>query len=86
MIPRGRGGVKRGRKREWPIVGEFSRMARMKKSLIESNPYLRDPVQRERMLVRNAYGSSLFEGAKLAKPKSQPTASKPHSKASTKKA
>ncbi len=32
-------------------------------SLIETNPYLRDPETRQQMLEENAYQSSVFEGA-----------------------
>ena len=32
-------------------------------SLLETNPYLRDPETRRRMLEENAYQSSVFEGA-----------------------
>ncbi len=34
------------------------------KPLIETNPYLRDPEQRRRLLERNALDSSAFEGAR----------------------
>lgn len=36
-------------------------------SLIESNPYLRDPEQRRKMLEEDARQSSIFEGARLPK-------------------
>lgn len=43
--------------------------------LLETNPYLRDPETRRRMLERNALDSSAFEGAKELKPRdTQPPA------------
>lgn len=36
----------------------------MKKSLLDTNPYLRDPEQRKAMLLRSTYESSVFEGAR----------------------
>lgn len=36
----------------------------MKKSLVETNPYLRDPEKRAAMLARSVYESSVFEGAR----------------------
>ena len=39
------------------------------KSLLETNPYLRDPETRRRMLERNALDSSAFEGARGLKPR-----------------
>ncbi len=38
-------------------------------SLLETNPYLRDPETRRRMLERNALDSSAFEGARGLKPR-----------------
>lgn len=32
-------------------------------SLIETNPYLRDPTRRRQMIAENVYDSSVFEGA-----------------------
>ena len=32
--------------------------------LLRTNPYLQSPVQRERMLIRNAISSSVYEGAR----------------------
>jgi len=41
----------------------------MKKNLCQTNPFLRDSLKREAMIARNAYESSVFEGAKgLKKP------------------
>ncbi len=56
------------------------------KSLLESNPYLADPVRRKAMLRHNARQSSVFEGAQgiPAQPAEGPR--KRRSKASTKKA
>ena len=34
------------------------------KPLIETNPYLRDPEERRRLLEENAYTSSVVEGAR----------------------
>jgi hypothetical protein len=34
------------------------------KSLVESNPYLRDPKKRRQMLEENARASSMMEGAR----------------------
>ena len=43
-------------------------------SSIETNPYLKDPEQRRRLLERNAYDSSVFEGATgLPKPEMRRT-------------
>lgn len=36
----------------------------MKKTLIHTNPYLRDPARREALLRRQALNSSVFEGAR----------------------
>ena len=41
-------------------------------SLAETNPYLRDPEQRRRMIEEDARQSSIFEGARgLKKPSAQ---------------
>ena len=55
------------------------------KSLLESNPYLVDPMRRRAMLRHNARQSSIFEGARgiAAQPSERPR--KRRSKASTKK-
>ena len=53
----------------------------MKKSLIDTNPYLKDPARRLRILTRNAWESSVFEGAKLPKPDIQLSSSKPRARA-----
>jgi hypothetical protein len=37
-------------------------------SLAETNPYIRDPEKRRRMLEENALASSVFEGARGLKP------------------
>ncbi|MDQ2688524.1 MAG: hypothetical protein M3Y28_11735 [Armatimonadota bacterium] len=57
------------------------------KPLSETNPYLRDPEARRRMLEENAYQSSVFEGARgLQRPAIQPDDSpKRRSSASKKK-
>jgi hypothetical protein len=56
------------------------------KSLLKSNPYLRDPARRKAMLRHNARQSSIFEGARgiPAQPPERPR--KRRSKPSTKKA
>ena len=59
-------------------------------SLLETNPYLRDPETRRLMLERNALDSSAFEGARGLKPRdTQPkprdTQPKPRRIASAKK-
>ncbi len=55
-------------------------------SLIETNPYLRDPEARRRMLEEDARASSVFEGARgLKSPSPQPDAEKHSTKASQKK-
>ncbi len=54
------------------------------KPLIETNPYLRDPEQRRRMLEENAYASSVFEGAR-GLPRPQLSTRPRRAKASTKK-
>lgn len=36
----------------------------MKKSLITTNPYIRDEQRREQLLLRNVRDSSAFEGAR----------------------
>lgn len=53
-------------------------------SLLETNPYLRDPETRRRMLERNALDLSAFEGARGLKPRE--TQPKPRRTASLKKA
>ena len=59
---------------------------RMKKSLIETNPYLKDPAERMRLLTENAWESSVAEGARgLPRPEAQPLPLKRRPKASTKK-
>jgi hypothetical protein len=40
-------------------------------SLLETNPYLRDPEKRRQMLEENAYQSSVFEGAQGLTPPAQ---------------
>lgn len=58
----------------------------MKKSLIETNPYLKDPAERMRLLTENAWESSVAEGARgLPRPEAQPLPPKRRSKASAKK-
>lgn len=52
-------------------------------SLLETNPYLRDPETRRLMLERNALDSSAFEGARGLKPRD--TQPKPRRIASAKK-
>jgi hypothetical protein len=42
-------------------------------SLAETNPYLRDPEARRRMLEEDALDSSVFEGARGLKPRSSYT-------------
>ncbi len=55
-------------------------------SLAETNPYLRDPEQRRRVLEEDARQSSIFEGARgLKPPASQPEPDKRRSTASRKK-
>ncbi len=54
-------------------------------SLIETNPYLRDPETRRRMLEENAYQSSVFEGAQGLAPVQSPCAAKRRSTAARKK-
>jgi hypothetical protein len=55
-------------------------------SLAETNPYLRDPEMRRRLLEDNAYASSVFEGARgLTRPLAQPNNRKRRSMASRKK-
>ncbi|HVX86473.1 MAG TPA: hypothetical protein VH253_16950 [Phycisphaerae bacterium] len=53
------------------------------KPLIETNPYLRDPEIRERMLRRSVLQSSYFEGARNIK--LAPPVRKPRRKASARK-
>ncbi len=55
-------------------------------SLIETNPYLRDPETRQRMLERNALDSSAFEGARGLKPREPQPPSAPRETARKKKA
>ena len=55
-------------------------------SLIETNPYLRDPETRRRMLERNALDSSAFEGARGLKPREPQPPSAPRVIARKKKA
>lgn len=38
-----------------------------KQTLIQTNPYLRDPVKRREMFIRNVITSSAIEGIKLTK-------------------
>lgn len=54
--------------------------------LSETNPYLRDPAQRRRLLERNARDSSAFEGARVPKPAPVQPPTPPRTSASTKKA
>ncbi len=54
--------------------------------LSETNPYLRDPEERRRLLEENAYQSSVFEGAQgLPRPETPPSSRARRSKVSTKK-
>ena len=55
-------------------------------SLLETNPYLRDPETRRRMLERNALDSSAFEGARGLKPRDPQPPSSPRDTARKKKA
>lgn len=58
----------------------------MKKPLIETNPYLKDPERRLRMITRCVWQSSVAEGARgLPKPHDCDSSCKPARKASTKK-
>ena len=55
-------------------------------SLIESNPYVADPVKRRAMLVRSVLDSSRFEGIKgVARVLAQGPSGKTRAKASTSK-
>lgn len=54
-------------------------------SLIETNPYLRDPETRRQMLEENAYQSSVFEGAQGLTPVQSPNVRKRRSTAARKK-
>lgn len=54
-------------------------------SLIESNPYLRDPEVRRRFLEENARQSSIFEGARGLPPVTQSPSRKRRSIAPLKK-
>lgn len=42
--------------------GQISYINNMKKSLIETNPYLKDPATRDKALTRNVVSSSAIEG------------------------
>ncbi len=56
------------------------------KTLIESNPYLRDPQTRRRWIEENARDSCVFEGARGLKPVTpQPEPARRRSRASGKK-
>jgi hypothetical protein len=57
-------------------------------SLAETNPYIRDPERRRRVLEENALASSAFEGARglVSSCKPQPERVKRRSRASKKKA
>ena len=55
-------------------------------SLLETNPYLRDPETRRRTLERNALDSSAFEGARGLKPRDPQPSSAPRDTARKKKA
>jgi len=55
-------------------------------SLLETNPYLRDPETRRRMLERNALDSSAFEGARGLKPRDLQPSAAPRDTARKKKA
>lgn len=55
-------------------------------SLLNTNPYLRDPETRRRMLERNALDSSAFEGARGLKPCEPQPPSVPRESARKKKA
>lgn len=61
-------------------------------SLIDTNPYLRDPEERARMLEENARQSSVFEGARglpgtarrrpaAVQPGTDPSPARPHTSA-----
>jgi len=39
----------------------------MKKSLLETNPYLKDPTERNKALVRNVVSSSAIEGIRVSR-------------------
>jgi hypothetical protein len=55
-------------------------------SLAEKNPYLRDPVERRKMVEEDARQSSIFEGARGLKPvPAQPEPDSLRSMASRKK-
>ncbi len=56
------------------------------KPLSETNPYLRDPQVRRRLLERNARDSSAFEGARGIKPSGVQGPEAPTRKAASKKA
>ncbi len=55
-------------------------------SLLETNPYLRDPETRRRMLERNALDSSAFEGAQGLKPRDPQQSAAPRDTARKKNA
>ena len=55
-------------------------------SLLETNPYLRDPETRRRMLEENAYQSSVFEGAQGLMPPASSDVRRRRSTAARKKA
>jgi hypothetical protein len=55
-------------------------------SLIETNPYLRDPELRKRMLMYDTYQSSVFEGARGIPRPAQPVSRKRRTSASAKNA
>ncbi len=58
----------------------------MKKTLSQTNPYIKDSALRKRMLRGNAYESSVFEGAQgLKDDPHHPSSPKRRSKASRKK-
>ena len=54
--------------------------------LIESNPYLRDAEVRQRMIIEDAFQSSIFEGAQGIKRHGAPVQTKRRVIASAKKA
>lgn len=45
--------------------GKYSILTPMKKSLLESNPYLKDPAKREEAMARNIETSSAIEGIRV---------------------
>ena len=55
------------------------------KPLSETNPFIRDPETRRRMLEENAYASSVFEGARgLPQPAPRPRRARASAKKSVK--